>query len=153
MISVCRFEIVVEESTFSKEEWAVEIEKLINHYQKKRDWFIASVADIHVEEKQAARLLAYLRRYLRIEVLERYHEHVSDEFPMETLALFKQAIDNYMNNTGRDIYENTVRYFTIMLKIEGGEPVVKQMIDDYLTRYKTRRSMIEIFARFSQSRL
>ena len=143
----------VYKSTFSKEEWAVEIEKLINHYQKKRDWFIASVADIHVEEKQAARLLAYLRRYLRIEVLERYHEHVSDEFPMETLALFKQAIDNYMNNTGRDIYENTVRYFTIMLKIEGGEPVVKQMIDDYLTRYKTRRSMIEIFARFSQSRL
>ncbi len=143
----------VYKSTFSKEEWSVEIKKLINHYQKNREWFIASVADIYVEEKQAARLLSYLKKYLRIEVLERYHKHVSDEFPAETVDLFKQAIDNYMNNTGRDIYENTVGYFTTMLKIEGGEPVVRQMINDYRTRYKNRRSMIEIFTMFSQTRL
>ena len=58
-----------------------------------------------------------------------------------------------MRNTGRDVYENSVKHFESMLKINGGEKVVRQMIDDYKSRYKTRKAMIEVFTRFSKSRL
>jgi hypothetical protein len=140
-------------STFSEDEWATENEKLIKHYQKGNNWFISSIADIFVEEKQTARLLAYLAKHLHCNILEQYYKHIADEFPEETVALFKQAVDEYMRNTGRDVYENSVKHFESMLKINGGEKVVRQMIDDYKSRYKTRKAMIEVFTRFSKSRL
>ena len=140
-------------STFSEDEWATENEKLIKHYQKGNNWFISSIADIFVEEKQTARLLAYLTKHLRCNILEQYYKHIADEFPEETVALFKQAVDEYMRNTGRDVYENSVKHFESMLNVKGGEDVVKQMIGNYTMQYKTRRTMIEVFTRFSKSRL
>lgn len=139
--------------TFSKEEWPAECEKLIKHYQKGSIWFISSIADIFVEEKQTARLLAYLTKHLRCDILEQYYKNIADEFPEETIALFRRTVDEQMKNTGRDIYENTVRHFESMFHVKGGEGVVKQMIGDYTTQYRTRKAMVEIFTRFSKSRL
>lgn len=139
-------------STFSADTWPAELEKLIKHYQKRgRNWFITSVADIFVEEKQIERLLAYLAGNLRIEYVNRYYKFIGSEFPQETLALFKQAIDIYMRNAGREIYENTINYFKSMLTVEGGKELVKQMITDYKVQYKSRKAMIEIFDRFNKS--
>lgn len=136
-------------STFSEEVWPAEVEKLVKHYQKE-DYFISSVANVFIAEGYTERLLAYLAKYLHVERVEQYYKHIASEFPEKTLLLFKQAIDEYMKNTGRDIYENTVRYFDSMLKIRDGEKMVKQMIDDYKTRYKNRKAMIEVFMRFSK---
>ncbi|MDL2308075.1 hypothetical protein LJC68_02040 [Bacteroidales bacterium OttesenSCG-928-B11] len=137
-------------STFAEEEWPAELEKLVKHYQKMNHWFTSNVADIFVEERLTERLLAYLTKHPRIENLEKYHAHIATEFPKETLALYKQAIDKYMENTGRDIYENTVGYFKSMLKIKNGKETVKQLIDNYKIRYKNRKAMLEIFERFSR---
>lgn len=138
-------------STFSADAWPVELKKLINHYQKGRHWFISSIADIFVEENLAESLLNYLAKNLRIEHINQYYKFISSEFPKETLLLFKQAIDAYMKNTGRDIYENTVIYFNSMLTIEGGKKLVKQMITNYKVQYKSRKAMIEVFDQFSRS--
>ena len=137
-------------STFSKEEWLVEYDKLMKHYRKGDSWFIPSVADMYVEEKQTERLLAYLGKHLRCDILERYYKNIAGEFPDETIALFRQAVDEYMRNTGREVYENSVGYFGCMLKIKGGKEAVKQMIDNYKTQYKNRKAMMEIFTRFSK---
>ena len=139
-------------STFSKEEWLVEYDKLMKHYRKGDSWFIPSVADMYVEEKQTERLLAYLGKHLRCDILERYYKNIAGEFPDETIALFRQAVDEYMRNTGREVYENSVGYFGCMLKIKGGKEAVKQMIDNYKTQYKNRKAMMEIFTRFSKGR-
>lgn len=140
-------------STFPTEAWDAEVENLIKHYQKGKNWILSSVADILVEEKQIERLLLYLSKDIRIGFLEQYCRYISPEFPEKTLALFKQAIDKYMQNTGREIYENAVKHFESMLNIKGGIDIVKQMIDGYEIQYKNRKAMIEIFARFRKSRL
>ncbi|MDR2499316.1 MAG: SWIM zinc finger family protein [Tannerellaceae bacterium] len=140
-------------STFSAESWNTELENLIKHYQNGKNWVNSNVADILVEEMQIERLLAYLSKDIRLVFMEKYYKYLSSEFPQETLALFKKAIDEHMQNTGRETYENVVKHFEYMLNIEGGMDVVKQMIGGYETQYKNRKAMIEIFARFSKSRL
>ena len=78
----------------------------------------------------------------------KYHKHIVSEFPEKTLSLFKQSIDKYVDSTGRDIYEETVRVFKCMLKIEGGKESANQMISTYRDLYKNRKAMIEIMNRF-----
>lgn len=140
-------------STFAKEEWPAEMEKIIKHYQKRSNWYNSNITTIFAEEKLADRLLAYLKKYPHPEAIDIDHKYTVAEFPEETIALFRKAIDEYMKDTGRDIYENTVRYFQSMIKIKGGKEVVRQMIDQYKTQYRSRKAMIEIFDRFSKSML
>src|SRR5690606_28030850 len=51
-------------STFSKDEWAKEMEMLIAVYQKNsRNWFSSNIGNLLVEEKEEKRLLDYVTRY------------------------------------------------------------------------------------------
>ena len=133
-------------STFAKEEWAEKVEKLIQHYEKSSNsqWFRVSVADVLQTEKQEERLMKYIGKHLNIENLEKYHTGFSSSFPEKTLALFRQVIDEYAQNTGREIYERIAKSFEKMLKIKGGKEVVKEMINQYRILYKNRRAMMEI---------
>ena len=139
-------------STFAKEEWAEQIEKLIQHYEKRHgsQWFSESVADVLQAEKQEERLMKYIEKHLSIDNVEQYYTGFSSSFPEKTLALFRQAIDKYASqNTGRGYYEHIVRSFGKMIKIQGGNEVVKEMINQYRTLYKNRRAMMEIMGKFT----
>jgi hypothetical protein len=133
-------------STFTKEEWPVKMEQLIDQYEKKSDYklFRTSVADILQVEKQEERLMKYVEKHLTVENLENYYTCFSSAFPAQTLVLFRKVIDKYAQNTGRDIYEHIARLFKKMAAIEGGIPLVKEMISQYRTLYKNRRAMMEI---------
>ena len=78
----------------------------------------------------------------------KYHAAFAASFPKKTLDLFSKAIDKYAENTGRSIYENIVRLFTKMVKIEGGNIIVREMISQYRIIYKNRKAMMEIINRF-----
>jgi len=132
-------------SAFSKEEWVEKMENLIKHYEKKynSNWFNPSVADVLKAEKQKERLMKYIEKHLSVDCLEKYHTDFSVSFPEKTLALFRQAIDKYAQNTGRTIYEHIVRLFGKMVKIEGGSQVVREMITQYRILYKNRSAMME----------
>jgi len=139
-------------STFAKEEWTEQVEKLIQHYEKRYgiQWFSESVADVLRAEKQEERLMKYIEKHLSIDNVEQYHTCFSSSFPEKTLALFRQAIDKYASqNTGRDYYEHIVRSFGKMIKIQGGNEVVKEMINQYRVLYKNRRAMMEIMGKFT----
>ena len=137
-------------STFTKEEWAEMVEKLIKNYEKQHrtNWFNSSIANVLLVEKQGERLMNYVEKHLSIDILEEYHTGFSSAFPEKTLALFRQSIDEYAKNTGRDIYERIVQLFKKMVKIEGGNVLVKEMISRYKILYSNRRAMMEILNKF-----
>jgi len=138
------------QSTFAKEEWAEQVEKLIKQYGKRQNsnWFNASIADVLQAEKQDERLMNYIEKHLSVDILEEYHTAFSSSFPEKTLAMFRKAIDQHAQNTGREIYERIVQLFAKMVKIKGGNELVREMISQYRTIYKNRRAMMEIINRF-----
>jgi hypothetical protein len=137
-------------STFVKEEWAEKVEKLIKHYEKRHaaNWFSSSVATILQTENQEEQLMKYVEKHLNVDNLEKYYTVFSSSFPENALALFRQAIDRYAQNTGREIYERIASLFGKMVKIKGGSELVKEMISQYRVLYKNRRAMMEIINRF-----
>jgi hypothetical protein len=137
-------------STFAENEWPEKLEKLIEHYQKKHNnkWFNRSVADVLRAEKQEERLMEYIEKHLDVNCLAEYYTVFSASFPEKTLALFRQAINRYAQDTGREIYEHIVKLFKKMIEIEGGDKVVREMITQYRVLYKNRKAMMEIINRF-----
>jgi hypothetical protein len=137
-------------STFAQEEWTEQVEKLIRHYEKRHNnnWFNNSVANVLQSEKQEERLLKYIEKHLQVDILKKYYAHFSSSFPEKTLSLFRQVIDEYAQNTGREYYEHIVRLFGEMVKIKGGSELVKEMITQYRSLYKNRKAMMEIINRF-----
>ena len=94
--------------------------------------------------------MQYVEKHLTIDRLEEYHKSFSATFPKKTLSLFRKAIDEYAERTGRDVYERIYDLLKKMVKIEGGSEVVREMIDRFRTMYKKRRAMMEILNKFKQ---
>ena len=140
----------VYKSTFSKEEWSEQVEKLIKQYEKRQNsnWFNPSVADVLQAEKQEERLMKYVEKHLSIDILEQYHIAFSSSFPEKTLVMFRKIIDRHAQSTGREIYERIVQLFAKMVKIKGGNELVREMISEYRTIYKNRKAMMEIINKF-----
>lgn len=133
-------------STYTGEEWLLEVENIIRHYQKNNRFFSSSIAEILLAEKQTEQLMNYVEKYLSVEILDKYHAHFPS--PEKTLALFRRSIDEYVkNNTGRTYYEYAAKLFNKMNKIKGGKAVVNEMILQYKLLYKNRRAMMEILNR------
>ena len=136
-------------STFSKEEWIEKVEMLLQHYEKKSNKrFRASTANVLQAEKQDERLMKYVEKYLNIENLEKYYTGFAVSFPEKTLLMFRQTIDTYAQSTGREIYAHIVKLFEKMVKIEGGNKIVKDMVTQYRIIYKNRRAMMEMINGF-----
>jgi hypothetical protein len=139
-------------STFTKEDWPKEAERLIQNYEKqtKNNWFKASVADVLQAEKQAERLMNYIEKHLSVDNLEQYYSGFSSSFPEKTLEMFRQIVERFAQNTGREHYERIVDLFKKMVKIEGGRTLVKEMINQYRMLYKNRKAMMEIMLKFEK---
>jgi len=130
-------------STFEKEEWSMQVEKLIKHYNDDKRFFRRNIADVLVFEGQKERLVDYVKNHLSLTILEDYYIHFP--FPQETIVLFRKAIDEYAaNNLGRDCYEYIARLFDKMIEIDGGRQAITEMISNYKTLYKNRKAMMEI---------
>jgi len=140
-------------STFAKEDWPKEVEKLIDNYEKlvNYKWFKASVADVLLAEKHEERLMKYIEKHLTFDNLEQYHTGFSSSFPEKTLAMFRKIVEQFAQNTGRENYERIADLFKKMVKIEGGRAVVKEMIEQYRILYKSRRAMMEILMKVEKT--
>jgi hypothetical protein len=135
-------------SAFSPDEWPEKFEALFRHYERKKDFGDDPAADLLAAEGMAERLMGHMEKKLSLEKMERYYRFFADAFPENTLALFRKAVDLYAeNNTGRSYYEHIVETFKKMEKIPGGDAAVAEMKDQYRTRYKNRRAMMEILNR------
>ena len=136
---------LIYKSTFKSEDWTCELENLIDHYEKQKKGFNDCLADLLSFEKEGERLMLYIKEYLSPDVIEKYYHVFADDLPIEALMLFRQSVDSYINNkVGRGHYEYAVNLMKEMLKIKGGKDVVRDMIDTYKLRYKTRKLMVEM---------
>jgi hypothetical protein len=135
-------------SSFTPDEWKLEVQKLIAHYEKAERGFSHSVANVLAEEQDAANLIKYIEKHLTVDLLEKYHFHFSKTYPQETLELFGKALNQYAEqNTGRNHYEYMVRIFKTMALVEGGKETANKLIEQYKIQYKNRRAMVEVFNR------
>ncbi|MDR1883212.1 MAG: SWIM zinc finger domain-containing protein [Prevotella sp.] len=135
-------------STFTGDEWQKEVETLIKTYEKSsQQRFSSNIAEVLVAEKAIERLIAYIEKYPSLHVIEQYYSMFSASFPEKTLALFRQEVDIYAKNTGRNSYETILDTLKKMRKIKGGETVVADMVGQYKICYKNRKVMIEILNR------
>jgi hypothetical protein len=135
-------------SAFSAGEWAEAFENLLRHYETKKSFWGDPAADLLVAEGKAERLMEYIGKRISLEKIEKYYTFFSDAFPEKTLALFRKALDHYVEeNTGRGHYEHIIDVFKKMKKIPGGDALTADMKAQYLVKYKNRRAMVEILSR------
>ena len=80
----------------------------------------------------------------RIEFVDQFANYVKDDYPEIIIQLFEQAIKTYAMKTGRDFYNDVVRYLKKMQKLSGGEEIVKKIVGQFCIQYKNRRAMMEI---------
>ncbi|MDR2743542.1 MAG: hypothetical protein LBB98_15530 [Treponema sp.] len=139
-------------STFTDGEWAEAMEDLITYYKNKTRGFSSSVADVLTAGNVAERLLEYIEKYPFIENLDKYYTVFAKAFPEKTLALFRKSVDRYAeSNTGRTSYEHIAELLRKMTEIPNGGAVVTGMINEYRTRYKIRRAMVEVLDRVQKN--
>ena len=136
-------------SAFSPEEWKNETERLIRHYEPgaKNYFGTNSVADVLAEEGPVTRLLDYITNHLTLSKMEQYYKHFCEQFPEETLFLFRKALDRYAEeNVGVQYYEHIASVLRLMRKISNGDKAVIELIAQYRVIYKRRRAMMRILA-------
>jgi hypothetical protein len=131
-------------ATFSAEAWLTAVESLYKIYKSN---LASSLTQLLVAEKDAAKLLGYVKSDTSIKRLVAYAPHFVAEFLAETLELFEAKLNQYAEkNMGRDSYELIVEQLKKMKAIENGEAVVQKMIAAYKTAYKSRKLLMELLA-------
>lgn len=138
-------------NTFSSEEWLNEREKIIGHFKTKQNkykWgftFYSHLADVYIEEQMWQPLMDDVVKADRIEITERYRKYLQNIYSQELLRLYNNNILKYAENTGRDIYVNTVNYLKNMAKIDGGLKEAKELMQKLLDMYRNRPAMKDEF--------
>ena len=135
-------------AAFGTAEWAEEREKLISHYSNEK-YFSDNAAELLAAESDTGRLIKYIEKYPIVQVLEKYLDVLSYDYPEKTLDLLTKAIIPYAEaNTGRSHYEYIFSLLKKMSKIAGGKKAALELIMDFRMRYRNRRAMMEILGKF-----
>jgi hypothetical protein len=135
-------------SAFGAGEWEEEFEKLFRRYEAKQSFWNDPAADLLAAEGKAEQLVERIGKKLSLDKMEKYYAFFAGAFPEKTHALFRKALDDYVEqNTGRSHYEHIITVFKMMKKIPGGDAVAADMKARYLIAYKNRRAMAEILNR------
>ncbi|MCX7545117.1 SWIM zinc finger family protein [Marinicella gelatinilytica] len=136
-------------STYSKKEWAVQCEAIIDEIKGKNQYggygAATQLADIFVAEKYFDRLLTLLQiNPESIRLIDGYAHHLSKDYPQEIRDLYVSGIKKQAEETGRKIYNQTVKYIKTLSKIPGSQSKVNELIQFFKSRYKNRSAMMEI---------
>jgi hypothetical protein len=130
-------------ATFSEGQWKKAFIALETKYNTNH--FSSSLVELWIEEALWDKVLDYFDKKSGIHNLETYSNHFQNQFPKETLALYKKCLNYYAaKNLGRSHYEFIASILQKIKKIEGGNEMVTNLIAYYLIEYKKRSTMREI---------
>jgi len=88
-------------------------------------WGYDSVARVQAAEGQTRRLFDYIAGYMTVRRLEQNYKNVCEQFPEETLLLFRKALDQYADaNVGEKYYKHIASVLRRMREIPNGNAVV-----------------------------
>ncbi|MES1224687.1 MAG: hypothetical protein ABUT20_54850, partial [Bacteroidota bacterium] len=138
--------------TYNTQDWPAIVEDLIKDLQKLNKPIPGyrgtingeALASVFIEEGYWKRLLELLQQNPRLEFIENYSGMLADKFPEELLDVYKEALVSYAEqNTGRSYYITIRKVLKKMQGWKGGKAIVKELIDDFILRYKARKAMLE----------
>jgi hypothetical protein len=111
-----------------------------------RHHFNAALAGLYVEEKMKDELYKMVEKSPMINTLMSYSKHLKDNYSDKLLKLFKSAIEWYIGqNTGRKAYRTASEYLKEMTRLNGGNEMLRAMINNFKIQYKNRPAMMEEF--------
>ena len=130
-------------SLFSKDEWEIELEKLI--LEKENTDFIDS---IFVEEKMYDRLFASVKktheRRKDFYKLEEYSKFLSENYASELVQMFKESLEHSVKKvSSRPQYAELAKHLKNLSKIPGGKKIALSIRNDWLETYRKRPAMID----------
>jgi hypothetical protein len=140
--------------TFTENEWKNVVEEILRKIRggKKVNQVnyinVTSLARIYVEENMLDQLLNLLQSNDNdLSLVDKFAPQLQDKYPGEILTVYNTAVNKFAANTGRDIYQQVVKYLRKMCGIKGGEVMVKSMVDVFRQQYKNRPAIMEILNR------
>lgn len=136
----------------SPEEWPEVRQRLYAMIPAARG-FDSTRANLLEEENDLPALYALITQPTPISgqnhtLFKKYAQLLATAFPQEiTVAYASQICDYLRNNTGRHAYEQTINDLKILAKMPNGQNMANNLVADFRTRYKTRKAMLEVFAK------
>ncbi len=136
-------------STFGKEEWNSELEKIINTHKKNEkggNFLFRSLpghlAAVYIEEKMWGELLGVLQRYPNIHELLQYSHYLEKEYAPELIRLYKNAIVQQAERaSNRKAYHEIASYIKKMSEIPGGREPAGLLTNQLMAQYTKRPAM------------
>lgn len=136
-------------STYTKQAWAVKCEAIIDKIKGKNQFggygVAEELADVFVIEKYFDRLLVLLQiNPQAIELIDSYARHLIKDYPQEIVDLYISGIKRQAEQTGRAVYNKTVKYMKAMSSIQGSQLRLNELVQCFKLQYKNRKAMMEI---------
>ena len=147
-----RFEnYITYKSSYPPQEWSAGFNRLIQFYNDNSLFYNENLLEIFQFENHKKGIIDYLSAHCSSSGLGRYHRFISNEYPAETLELFRLVIDQRIMDNTKQAYESVIPLFKLMIEIKGGTTYVKQLLETYLTQYKRRHALVKVFNEFKES--
>ena len=136
-------------STYSKNEWADESERIINKLKGKKQSFgydnPSTLAKIFIEENYQDRLMILLELNAKhIHFVDAFKDYLSDSYSEKLVDIYAIGILEQANSTGRKIYDEIAGYLRKLQRLKKGDTKVKSLIKQFREQYKMRPAMMDV---------
>ncbi len=134
-------------STFTAEQWKVEVEKFIQKLSRNGQIVLVHrAAAIFKEEDYKDRLLALLQANpSQYQLLKEYYPPLEQDHSEEVLQLFREAIETYVaTHPSRPHYYQLVNMLKHLCQLKGGLKVQDELLTHFRVLYKRRPTMMKI---------
>ncbi len=136
-------------STFGKEEWNSELEKIINTHKKNEKGGNSlfrtlpdHLAAVYIEEKMWGELFGLLQKYANIHELMQYSHYLEKEYASELIRLYNNAIVQEAERAStRNAYHAIASYIKKMSELPGGREPAGLLINQLMVQYTKRPAM------------
>lgn len=84
----------------------------------------------------------------KVRLFRQYAPLLATQFPQEVTTKYASLIcTTIQGSTGRNIYEGIINDLKALQQMPGGDIMAQNLIRDFRSRYKTRKAMLEMFAK------
>ena len=125
---------------YSKEEWINEREKVFKNLKKHH----YNIENFYLEEKMFEELFKCVIKSKYLDKVHRYEEDLKPMYQEQLLHKYEEEVKKMVSSaSNRSYYGEIANELTRMKEYEGGEELVKKILEDWRVKYKNRRAMMD----------
>ena len=106
------------------------------------------MAKIFIEEKKIDELFQLVDSSRYIKTVIEYTPILKEKYSLQLVEIYKTAIWDVAEQTGRPVYHSLLDYLKKLSKLEGGRDSASELKVKLLEKYNNRPAMKEIFKGF-----